>query len=335
MYHVNLKNIVPSGDLTCLFAKATLDESNLWHKRLGHINFKSMNKLVKGNLVSGLPTKVFENDNTCAAYKKGKQHRASCKTKPVCSINQPLYRLHIDLFGPTFVKILNKKSYCLVVTDDYSRVLVTKPQNKTPYELLHGRTPSIGFMRPFGCPVTILNTLDSFSKFDGNVDEGFLIGYFNTDGDAAFDEKEPEFDEKKLESEVNVSPSSSAQSKKHKDKTKREAKGKSPVESLTGFRNLSAEFEDFSNNNINKVNAAGTLVPVVGKISPNSTNTFSTTGPSNAAASPINGKSLYDVGAEADFNNLETSITVSLIPTTRVHKDHPVTQIIVDLSSAT
>nr|GEY97635.1 ribonuclease H-like domain-containing protein [Tanacetum cinerariifolium] len=77
MYNVNLKNIVPYEDLTCLFAKATDDESNLWHRRLGHINFKTMNKLVKGNLVEGLPTKVFENDNTCVACKKGKQHRAS------------------------------------------------------------------------------------------------------------------------------------------------------------------------------------------------------------------------------------------------------------------
>nr|GEU91054.1 ribonuclease H-like domain-containing protein [Tanacetum cinerariifolium] len=50
IYNVDLKNIVPSGDLTCLFAKATLDESNLWHRRLGHINFKTMNKLVKGHL---------------------------------------------------------------------------------------------------------------------------------------------------------------------------------------------------------------------------------------------------------------------------------------------
>nr|GEU50297.1 hypothetical protein [Tanacetum cinerariifolium] len=76
MYNVNLKDIVPSGDLTCLFAKATIDESNLWHRRLGHVNFKTINKLVKGNLVRGLPTKVFEN-NTCVACKKGKQHRAS------------------------------------------------------------------------------------------------------------------------------------------------------------------------------------------------------------------------------------------------------------------
>nr|GEW19213.1 putative ribonuclease H-like domain-containing protein [Tanacetum cinerariifolium] len=267
---------------------ATIDESNLWHRRLGHINFKTINKLVKGNLVRGLPTKVFENQNTCVACKKGKQHRASCKTKLVSSVNQPLFRLHMDLFGPTFVKSLNKKNYYLVITDDYSRftwvfflatkdetsptlknfitglenqlslkvkvirsdngtefknsdlnqfcgikgikrefsvpttpqpngiaerknktlieaartmladsllpilfwaeavntacyvqnkVLVTKPHNKTPYELLHGRTPSIGFMRPFGCPVTILNTLDTLGKFEGKVDEGFLVGY--------------------------------------------------------------------------------------------------------------------------------------------------------------
>nr|GEW94179.1 putative ribonuclease H-like domain-containing protein [Tanacetum cinerariifolium] len=121
MYNVNLKNIVPSGDLTCLFAKAKIDESNLWHRRLGHINFKNINNLVKGNLVRGLPIKVFENDNTCVACKRGKQHRASCKTKPVSSVDQPLYRLHMDLFGPTFVKSLNKKSYSLVVTGDYSR----------------------------------------------------------------------------------------------------------------------------------------------------------------------------------------------------------------------
>nr|GEX89450.1 uncharacterized mitochondrial protein AtMg00810-like [Tanacetum cinerariifolium] len=356
-------------------------------RRLGYINFKTMNPLVKGNLVRGLPTKVFENDNTCVACKKGKQHRASCKTKPVSFIDQPLYRLHMDLFGPTFVKSPNKKSYCLVVTDDYNRVLVIKPHNKTPYELLHGRTPSIGFMRPFGCPVTILNTIASLGKFDGKVDEGFLVGYSvsskafrvfnsrtrivqetlhvnflenkpnvagsgptwlfdidtltktlnyqpvtagnqsnpsagNTDRDAAFDEKETEFDEKKPESEINVSLSSSAQSKKQDDKTEIEAKGKSPVESFTGYRILSAEFEDFSENRINEVNAADAYqhpddpeMPELEDI------TYS--------------DDEHDVGAEADFNNLETSITVSLIPTTRVYKDYHVTQIIGDLSSPT
>nr|GEV91773.1 putative ribonuclease H-like domain-containing protein [Tanacetum cinerariifolium] len=121
MYNVDLKNVVPSRDLTYLFAKSTLDESNLWHRRLGHINFKTMNKHVKGNLFRGLPSKIFENNHNCVACQKGKQHRASCKSKPISSISHLIQRLHMDFFGPTFVKSLNKKSYCLVVIDDYSR----------------------------------------------------------------------------------------------------------------------------------------------------------------------------------------------------------------------
>nr|GEY64166.1 hypothetical protein [Tanacetum cinerariifolium] len=310
-------------------------------------------------------------------------------------------------------------------------VLVTKPHNKTPYELLHGRTPSTGFMRPFCCHVTILNTLDSLGKFKGKVDEGFLIRYSvnskafrvfnsrtcivqetlhvnflenkpnvagsgptwlfdidsltrtmnyqpvtagnqtnpsagfqdkfiaekageeidqqyvlfpvwsfgsinpqNNDGDAAFDGKESDFDAKKPESESNISPSSNAQLRKQDDKTKKESKGKSHVESFIGYKDLSAKFEYCSYNNINDVNVAGTIVPTVGQNFPNSTNTFSVAGPSYAAARPTYGKSSFidasqlpddpdmpeledityyddedDVGAEADFNNLEISIT--------------------------
>nr|GEZ18918.1 ribonuclease H-like domain-containing protein [Tanacetum cinerariifolium] len=77
MYSFNLKNIDPSGDLACLFAKSSIDESNKWHRRLGHVNFKNLNKLVKGNIIRGLPSKIFENDHTCVACQKGKQHKAS------------------------------------------------------------------------------------------------------------------------------------------------------------------------------------------------------------------------------------------------------------------
>ncbi|GJU10834.1 putative ribonuclease H-like domain-containing protein [Tanacetum coccineum] len=121
MYSFDMKNIVPKESLTCLVAKATLDESMLWHRRLGHINFKNINKLVKDNLIRGLPTKHFENDQTCVACLKGKQHRASCKSKVLNPITKPLFMLHMDLFGPTFVSSLMHKKYCLVVTDDYSR----------------------------------------------------------------------------------------------------------------------------------------------------------------------------------------------------------------------
>ncbi|GJS77991.1 putative ribonuclease H-like domain-containing protein [Tanacetum coccineum] len=121
MYSIDLKNIVPHKNLTCLIAKASEDESMLWHRRLGHLNFKTMNKLVRNNLVKGLPSKSFENIHTCVACLKGKQHKASCKTKLVNSITKPLHTLHMDLFGPTSVSSLNHKWYCLVVTDDFSR----------------------------------------------------------------------------------------------------------------------------------------------------------------------------------------------------------------------
>nr|GEZ13279.1 hypothetical protein [Tanacetum cinerariifolium] len=218
-----------------------------------------------------------------------------------------------------------------------NRVLVTKPQNKNPYELLHEKAGEENDQQYVLFPV--------WSSGSTNP--------LNTDGDVAFNEK-------KHESKVNVSPSSSAQSKKHDDKTKREAKGKSPVESLIGYRNLSAKFKNLSDNSINEDNAAGTLVPAVRQLSPNSTNTFSAAGSLNAAASPTHRKSSCidtsqytddpnmtkleditysddedDVGAEADFNNLEIFITVSPIPRTRVHKYHHVTQIIGDLSLVT
>nr|GEX87784.1 ribonuclease H-like domain-containing protein [Tanacetum cinerariifolium] len=160
-----------------IIGKASIDKSNLWHRRLGHVNFKTMNKLVKGNLVRGLPSKIFENDHTCVAFQKGKQHKATCKAKLMSSISQPLQMLYMDLFGPTSVMSINHKKYCLVVTDDFSRALVKKSHNKTPYELLNGRTPRLDFMRPFGCPITILNTLDPLGKFEGKADEGFLVGY--------------------------------------------------------------------------------------------------------------------------------------------------------------
>nr|GFA16202.1 hypothetical protein [Tanacetum cinerariifolium] len=188
-----------------------------------------MNKLVRHNLVRGLPTKSFNNDHNCTACLKGKQHKASSKSKLVNSVTKPLHTLHMDLFDPTFVSSISHKCYCLVVTDDFSRefsnartpqqngvaerrnitlieaartmlvdaklpvtfwaeaintacyvqnsVLVNKSQNKTPYELFNGRTPAIGFLKPFGCHVMILNTLDNLGKFEAKGDEGYFIGY--------------------------------------------------------------------------------------------------------------------------------------------------------------
>nr|GEV91352.1 hypothetical protein [Tanacetum cinerariifolium] len=78
---VNLNNVVPHKDLTCLVAKASADECMLWHMRLVHLNFKTINRLVRHNLVRGLPSKCFDNDHTYAACLKGKQHKASERVK--------------------------------------------------------------------------------------------------------------------------------------------------------------------------------------------------------------------------------------------------------------
>nr|GEZ12532.1 putative ribonuclease H-like domain-containing protein [Tanacetum cinerariifolium] len=125
MYSIDLNNIVPYKDLTCLVSKASADECMLWHMRLGHLNFKTMNKLVRHNLVRGLPTKCFENYHNCTACLKGKQHKASCKTKLVNSVTKPLHTLHMDLFGPTstIVATLTTEAEYVAAASGYGQVL--------------------------------------------------------------------------------------------------------------------------------------------------------------------------------------------------------------------
>nr|GEV45388.1 hypothetical protein [Tanacetum cinerariifolium] len=242
--------------------------------------------------------------------------------------------------------------------DDEEFFIGYSTMNYQPVTAGNQSNPSVGVQEQF----------DAEKAGEDNVQQYVLFPLWsfsskipqNIDDDDAFEVKETDFKGRKPESEVYVSPSSSALTKKHDDKTKRKAKGKSLVELSTGYINLSAEFEDFFDNSINEVNAAGTSVPAVGQLSTDSTNTFSAASPSNTVVSPTLEKSLYvdtsqypddpnmpelenitysddeeDVGVEVDFTNFETTITVNPIPTTRVHKYHLVTQIIGNLSSAT
>nr|GEU85119.1 hypothetical protein [Tanacetum cinerariifolium] len=319
-YNVDLKNIVPSGDLTYLFAKATLDESNIWHRRLGNINFKTMNKLVKVvtddysrfTWVFFLATKD-ETSPILKTFITGIENQLSLKVKIIRSDNETDFKNQdMNQFcGMKGIKrefsvprtpqqngIAERKNRTLIeavrtmIADSLlpipfwakavntacyvqNRILVTMPHNKTPYELLLGRTPSIGFMRHLVCPVTIHKTLDPLGK------------------KPEFEGKKPELEGKKPESKVYVSLSSSAQIKKHDDKTKRKAKGKNPVELSTGYKNSSAKFEDFSDNSINEVNVADTSVLAVGQISTNNTKTFSASGPFNTVVCPTLRESSY------------------------------------------
>nr|GFB18730.1 putative ribonuclease H-like domain-containing protein [Tanacetum cinerariifolium] len=127
------------------------------------------------------------------------------------------------------------------------------------------------------------------------------------------------------------------QTREQGDKAKNKDKGKSPVVTITGFRDLNEEFAKCLNNSSNEVNATGSSVSATGLNFINSTNDFSVAGPSNAAMPNLEDLShnADDVGAETAINNIESIISVSPIPTTRIHKDHPTSQIIGDLSSTT
>ncbi|GJT05925.1 putative ribonuclease H-like domain-containing protein [Tanacetum coccineum] len=472
MYSFDMKTPTPAKGFACLIAKATSDESKLWHRRLGHINFKNLNKLVKGNLVRGLPSKVFKNDHTCVACHKGKQHRASCKAKLERLITEPLHTLHMDLFGPTSVKSINHASYCLVITDDctrfswvfflaskdetsgilqtfirqienqlshrvkiirsdngtefknrdmlefcgnkgikqeysnartpqqngvaermnrtlieaartmladsllpttfwaeavstacyiFNRVRVTKPQNKTPYELLFGHKPIISYIRPFGCHVTILDTLSVLGKFDGKSDEGFLVGTSEKTNNAGTSQtpKSNASEEKDEDVELIVVPSaitipeeivdsSSTNSKKEETLTEPQKEKKdSSTDSLEDNPKIQAfrrELEEIALKHL------GT-VPENNTTSTPSVNTGSQTVNTgrldhddssmpeleifHKSETGIFDEASYDEeGVITDFNSLPTEIEVSPTPTLRIHSIHPKSQILGDPKSA-
>ncbi|GJR18816.1 retrovirus-related pol polyprotein from transposon TNT 1-94 [Tanacetum coccineum] len=249
-----------------------------------------------------------------------------------------------------------------------NRVLVTKPYNKTPYGLFLGRKPALGFMRPFGCPITILNTIDHLGKFDGKADEGFFVGYsinskafrvFNSrtkiveeNLHVQFNKNTPNivesrpnwiFDINALTKSMNYKPvvvgnqsNGNAGTKACDDagedeKMVTEEPGKEGGDpSKEGERD---DHEKEDNVNItNKVNAASTNeVNVVSA----KTSIELLDDPNMPELEDYNIYEDEDVSAEADMNNLDITIQVSLIVTTRIHKDHPLDQVIGDLQSAT
>jgi hypothetical protein len=121
LYTFNSNDVKPEGDLACLVAKASLDESTKWHRRMAHMNYKNINRLAKHGLVHGLHSKVFTNEHNCVACNKGKQHKASYKAiTAVSNITEPLQLLHMDLFSLTSIRSIDHKYFCLVIIDDYS-----------------------------------------------------------------------------------------------------------------------------------------------------------------------------------------------------------------------
>ncbi|GKC30043.1 putative ribonuclease H-like domain-containing protein [Tanacetum coccineum] len=375
-------------NLACLFEKATTDESRLWHRRLGHVKFKIMNKLMKGNLVRGLPLKTFENDHTCVACQNGKQPKASLtddfsrfswvfflatksetskilkkfiieienqinhKVKVIRSDNETKFKnKEMDEFcgqkgikreysiarTPQQNEVAKRKNRTLIeaartmLADSLlptifwveavniasyvpNRVLVTKPHNKIPYELIIGRPPSISFMRPFGCPIIILNTLDPLDKFYGKAEEGFLVGYYKSSDDKVGD---VETDDVAGKNDVQEPANEYDQALKNVlDRMINQEK-----EATKQLDAIRKEFEAQCNSQL---------------LQDNATRTFSLVGPSSEPPHDPLMPELEDtieIQSTGIFGNAYDDDDLS-IPTTRIHSIHPKAQNIRDPKSA-
>nr|GEV68659.1 uncharacterized mitochondrial protein AtMg00810-like [Tanacetum cinerariifolium] len=262
-----------------------------------------------------------------------------------------------DLLLPTTFWAEAVSTACYV----QNRVLVTKPHNKTPYELLIGRSPNLDFMKLFGCPVTILNTLNHLGKFEGKADEGFLVGYsmnskaFNSkirrvkENLHKFLENKPNVAGRGLEwlfnidlltNSMNYEPKTAGNQTNNDadDKNAGEVPDKGDEGVSKGSGIVDQEKTDSSTQDVDtsepSINTASININT-GSLNINNVGSNDPSMPSLEETGIFD--DVYDdreVGAEADTNNLELSTVVSFIPT-KSPKDHPKEQIIGDLNLTT
>ncbi|GJS03678.1 putative ribonuclease H-like domain-containing protein [Tanacetum coccineum] len=348
-YYSVIKEYVPNEVYIVLLQKATSDESKLWHRRLGHINFKTMNKPVKGILFSWvffLATKD-ETSGILKSFITGIENLIDQRVKLLVGLlttngleerkNRTLIEAARTMLDdsklPTTFWAEAVYTACYV----QNRVLVIKPHNKTPYELFLGRKPALRFMRPFRYPVIILNTIDHLGKFDGKADEGFFVGYsINSKAFRVFNSR-TRIVKENLHVQFSENTPNIARSRPN---------WLFDIDALTKSMN----YKPVVAGNQSNGNAGTKACDDAGKArmeTNSSDDGFKPSGDDEVTEEP--GKEggdsfqllllagIYDdedVGAEADMNNLDAFMPVSPIPTTRIHKDHLVEQIIGDLNSA-
>ncbi|GJZ54761.1 putative ribonuclease H-like domain-containing protein [Tanacetum coccineum] len=336
MYSFNLENIVPSGGLACLIAKATIDESNKWHRR------KATQGLLTKDETSGI-LKDFIRQIENQLNQKVKTIRCDNGTEfknrdiiEFCG-SKGIKREYSNARTPQQNGTAERKNRTLIeaartmLTDSFlpntfwaeaistacyvlNRVLVTKPQNKTPYELITGKIPIISYIRPFGCHVTILNTIDHLGKFEGKSDEGFLVGY--SLNSKAF---------RPVRSENQANKTTEADSAQdhfvlpiYSSYTSTIKNSEAKNEVSTASSSGGPSFPDLTNS----ADQDDSQIPVLEDIYDNPNDGIFT----NA--------SYDDEGAVADFTNFESTVNVSPIPTSKIHYIHPTTQILRDPKSA-
>ncbi|GKE13625.1 retrovirus-related pol polyprotein from transposon TNT 1-94, partial [Tanacetum coccineum] len=138
MYSITLQD-TSTPNLICLMAKVTPSQPWLWHRRLSHLNFNTINLLSKYDIVTSLPKLKFVKDHLCSSCELGKAKRKSFKTKTTSSSKRRLQILHMDLYGLMRVESFNGKKYVLVIVDDYLRYTWThflRSNDETPEVLI-------------------------------------------------------------------------------------------------------------------------------------------------------------------------------------------------------
>nr|GEV33362.1 ribonuclease H-like domain-containing protein [Tanacetum cinerariifolium] len=330
MYSFDLKNVIPIGGLTCLFAKSTLDESNLWHRRLGHINFKTINKLVRGNLVRGLALKLFKNDHTYVACQKGKQHKASCKTKTgtrrelsvtrTPQQNSVAERKNRTLIEAARTMLADSKLPTTFWAEAVN--LVIKPHNKTPYELFLGYSINSKAFRVF-------NTRTRF------VEENLHINFLENKPNVTGTGPNWMFDIDTLTMSMNYQPVFAGNQTNGNAGTKANIDaGQDKKKTIPGPQYVLLPL--LTSDSQGPKSSENEVADDAGK------KTTQVLRKENGEEKEHKGMYLKDTiifsgvyddeveGVVADFNNLKLTTVISPISKTRIHKDHPKEQIIED-----
>ncbi|GKA00871.1 putative ribonuclease H-like domain-containing protein [Tanacetum coccineum] len=332
MYSVDMKNIIPRESLTCLVAKATLDELMLCHGRLGHVKFKTINKLVKENLVRGLPSKHFENDQTCVACLKGKQHKASCKSKIQNSITQPLFMLHMDLFGPTFDETSGiLKSFITEIENLVDKkVKIIRCDNGTEFK---NRVMSDGPKWLFDIDVLTksMNYVPVVASTNSNDSVGTKVsvgtGHSSKEIGSSQDYilmplwKDGSLFDYSLKNASNDEPQPSS------DAGKKDDEGVSQESGI--------DDQERPGNNTQDVNTAGPSINTAstnvnnGSLNINNVSLTVTTAPLEATHA-----NYFSDKTELDISNITTTYLVPSTLNTRIHKDHSLDHVIGDVQSS-
>nr|GEW91222.1 retrovirus-related Pol polyprotein from transposon TNT 1-94 [Tanacetum cinerariifolium] len=179
LYTINLYEMASASPI-CLMACASSTKSWLWHQRLSHLNFDTINDLARNDLVAGLPKFKYHKEHLCPSCEQGKSKRASHPPKPVPNLRQRLHLLHMDLCGPIRIASINGKQYVLVIVDDYSRY--------TWVHFLRSKDEAPEVIIKFLKRITVLlhalcypkNDRKDIGKLGAKGDIGFFIGYSRT-----------------------------------------------------------------------------------------------------------------------------------------------------------